>query len=119
MALGHPRGLFPLFFTEMWERHSFYLLSFTLLLYLTGLDGGALGKSDGLGNEIVGTYLAFVYFTPFLGGLLADRYLGFRRAVLLGGILMASGFFLMATGGYEAMLGGLGLVCIGDRKSVG
>ena len=112
--LGHPRGLFPLFFTEMWERHSFYLLSFTLLLYLTGVDKGALGKSDGLGNEVVGTYLAFVYFTPFLGGLLADRYLGFRRAVLLGGVLMASGFFLMAAGGYQALLGGLLLVCVGN-----
>ena len=114
MSSGHPRGLYPLFFTEMWERHSFYIVAFTLLFYLTETVNGALGLPAGKANEIVGTYLAFVYFTPFIGGLVADRYLGYRRAVLVGGLCMAAGLFVVGSGGYAALLPGLALVCIGN-----
>ncbi len=95
MALGHPKGLFPLFFTEMWERLAFYTMLGILLLYSTDVERGGLGLPSAEGNEVYGLYLAFVYFTPFLGGMIADRFLGYRRAVLLGGILMAIGLFLM------------------------
>ena len=79
---GHPRGLAQLFFTEMWERLAFYTMLNVLLLYATDFERGGLGLTSAEGNEIYGLYLAFVYFTPFPGGLLADRYLGYRRAVL-------------------------------------
>ena len=90
MALGHPKGLFPLFFIEMFERLAFYTMVGILLLYTTDTERGGLGLPADLGNEIYGLYLAFVYFTPFLGGLIADRFLGYRRAVALGGIYEAA-----------------------------
>ena len=114
MALGHPKGLFPLFFTEMWERLAFYTMLGVLLLYTTDIERGGLGLPAAEGNEIYGLYLAFVYFTPFIGGMVADRFLGYRRTVLLGGILMASGLFLMSTHGFGPFTAGLGLVIVGN-----
>ncbi|NJN64298.1 MAG: peptide MFS transporter [Acidobacteria bacterium] len=111
MAFGHPKGLIPLFFTEMWERLAFYTMVGILLLYTTDAERGGLGLPSAEGNEIYGLYLAFVYFTPFLGGMIADRLLGYRRAVLVGGLLMASGLFLMGTQGYTYfVLGLIGLI---------
>ncbi len=108
---GHPKGLYALFFTEMWERLAFYTMVGILLLYTTDTERGGLGMSSGDGNEIYGLYLAFVYFTPFLGGMIADRFLGYRRAVLLGGACMATGLFLMGTPGKSFfLLGLLGLI---------
>ncbi len=95
MKTKHPKGLYVLFFTEMWERLAFYIMVSILLLYVTDGETGGLGLTSAAGNEIYGLYLAFIYFTPFLGGMIADRYLGYRRAVLLGGLLMASGLLLM------------------------
>src|SRR5438477_1015386 len=85
----HPRGLYVLFFTEMWERFGYYLMVGILLLFLCDTKKGGKGMDNALGNDIVGTYIALVYLTPFIGGLLADRYLGYRRSILLGGMLMA------------------------------
>ena len=111
MALGHPKGLFPLFFTEMWERLAFYTMVGILLLYATDVERGGLGLPSAQGNEIYGLYLAFVYFTPFLGGMIADRFLGYRRAVLVGGLLMAGGLFLMGMPGFTFfVLGLIGLI---------
>ncbi|WP_256361219.1 peptide MFS transporter [Methylomonas koyamae] len=115
---GHPPGLFVLFFTEMWERFSYYGMRALLVLYMTehllkaaqtgrevyGLPllkrvlqavFGPLGE-QALASQIYGLYTGLVYLTPLFGGLLADRVLGRRRAVLLGGSLMAVGHFLMA-----------------------
>lgn len=115
---GHPRRLFTLFFTEMWERFSYYGMRVLLVLYMTQylfekaelgqqvwgystikwlLEGvhGPLSR-QALSSHIYGFYIAFVYFTPFFGGIIADRYLGQRRSVYVGGILMAIGHFLMA-----------------------
>ncbi len=114
MALGHPKGLFPLFFIEMWERLAFYTMLGVLLLYTTDIERGGLGLPAAEGNEIYGLYLAFVYFTPFIGGMVADRFLGYRRAVFLGGGLMAAGLFLMSTPGFGPFTMGLGLVIIGN-----
>ena len=72
MLTGHPKGLYRLFFIEMWERLAFYTMVGILLLYATDTETGGLGWSADVGNEIYGLYLAFVYFTPYLGGLLAD-----------------------------------------------
>lgn len=114
MALGHPKGLFPLFFTEMWERLAFYTMLGILLLYTTDIERGGLGLPAAEGNEIYGLYLAFVYFTPFLGGMIADQFIGYRRAVLLGGVMMSSGLFLMGTPGFAPFTTGLILLIIGN-----
>jgi len=114
MAFGHPRGLKALFFTEMWERLGFYLMLGILYLYIIDTERGGLGFSNATAGEIYGTYLAFVYFTPFLGGLIADRYLGFRRSVFIGGILMAGGYFSLGVRSLPTFYAGLILLCIGN-----
>jgi len=96
--LGHPRGLFVLFFAEMWERFSYYGMRALLIFYLTQ----HWLFSDERSSVIYGAYTALVYITPVLGGYLADRYLGQRKAVLFGAVLLTFGHFLMAfegTGG--------------------
>ncbi len=111
---GHPTGLKALFFTEMWERLGFYLMLGILLLYITDSERGGLGFSTRTAAEIYGTYMAFVYFTPFLGGMIADRFLGFRRSVVIGGILMAAGYFALGIRSLPTFYAGLALLCIGN-----
>ena len=94
-VVGHPRGLFVLFYAEMWERFSYYGMRALLVLYLTK----HWLYDDGKANLIYGAYGALVYITPVLGGLLADRYLGQRKAVFFGGVLLAAGHGLMAVEG--------------------
>jgi POT family proton-dependent oligopeptide transporter len=94
-VLGHPKGLYMLFFAEMWERFSYYGMRALLIFYLTQHWLYNTSKA----NLIYGAYTSLVYITPVLGGYLADRYLGQRRAVLFGGILLACGHFLMAVEG--------------------
>jgi POT family proton-dependent oligopeptide transporter len=92
----HPKGLMVLFFTEMWERFGFYLMLGIFTLYMigesTGIDFPGMGFSDEKAADIYGTYLALVYLTPFFGGLLADRVLGYRKSITIGGVLMAAGY---------------------------
>ncbi|MEZ5654259.1 MAG: oligopeptide:H+ symporter, partial [Burkholderiaceae bacterium] len=111
---GHPKGLFRLFFIEMWERLGFYTIVSILMLYAKDNERGGLGLAADFASEIYGIYLAFVYFTPYLGGLLADRVLGYRKSVLIGGLVFAAGFFLL---GSKLSIGfpiGLTLLCIGN-----
>ncbi|UOB18722.1 peptide MFS transporter [Abyssalbus ytuae] len=98
--LGHPAGLFVLFGTEMWERFSFYGMKALLLFYLTKYHL----FSDDNGNLLVGSYAALVYALPVIGGFLADKYLGFRKAVIFGGILLVLGHLGMAFEGNAATL---------------
>lgn len=114
MFTGHPQGLFRLFFIEMWERLAFYTMVGILLLYAIDSETGGLGLSRVIGNEIYGLYLAFVYFTPYLGGMIADRFIGYRRAVLIGGVFFATGFFLMSLYGQVTFVSGLVCLCIGN-----
>jgi len=114
MLTGHPRGLFRLFFIEMWERLAFYMLVGILVLYASDAERGGLGLTLAHASRIYGTYLAFVYFTPFLGGLLADRVLGYRRAVLIGGVIFATGLLLLGIPGPTFFYGGLVLLCVGN-----
>ena len=95
---GHPAGLFILFFTEMWERFSFYGMKALLIFYLTKY----LLFSDVEGNLLIGSYAALVYAIPVVGGFIADRYLGFRKAIVLGGILLVLGHLGMAYEGNAA-----------------
>ncbi|MDE0877953.1 MAG: oligopeptide:H+ symporter [Sphingomonas bacterium] len=97
-VVGHPKGLFVLFYAEMWERFSYYGMRALLILYLTKF----WLFDDGKANLIYGAYTALVYITPVLGGYLADRYLGQRKAVIFGGILLAIGHGFMA---FEGMTG--------------
>ena len=99
--LGHPKGLFILFFAEMWERFSYYGMRALLIFYLTK----HWLFSDGEAGVIYGAYTALVYITPVLGGYLADRWLGQRKAVLYGAVILTFGHFLMGfegTGGQDA-----------------
>ncbi len=91
-VLGHPKGLYMLFFAEMWERFSYYGMRALLTLYLVK----HWMYSDGSANLIYGAYTSLVYITPVLGGWLADRYLGQRKAVLFGAVLLTLGHFFMA-----------------------
>ena len=96
---GHPKGLYVLFFAEMWERFSYYGMRALLIFYLTQ----HWLFSDERSSIIYGAYTALVYITPVLGGYLADRYLGQRKAVLFGAVLLTFGHFLMAFEGMEGV----------------
>lgn len=96
-VLGHPSGLFVLFFTEMWERFSYYGMRALLVLFLVspmGLDGWDWPRGNAL--ALYGTYTALVYITPILGGYLADRFIGYRKAVVIGALIMTLGHASMA-----------------------
>ncbi|SHH75785.1 peptide MFS transporter [Ferrimonas marina] len=99
--LGHPKGLFLLFTTELWERFSYYAMRAILVLYLVDKvsnDGGhGLGWTQADALSLYGTFTGLVYLTPLIGGWLADNYLGQRKAILIGGALMAIGQFLLGT----------------------
>ncbi|MBO7607410.1 MAG: peptide MFS transporter [Paludibacteraceae bacterium] len=95
---GHPKGLYLLFATEMWERFSYYGMRALLVLYLTkSLIDGGLGFTDDNASLLYGFFTGFVYFTPLIGGWLADNYLGQRKAIVIGAILMMLGQFSLAT----------------------
>jgi len=98
-TVGHPRGLFVLFYAEMWERFSYYGMRALLILYLTKF----WLFSDGKASLIYGAYGSLVYITPVLGGYIADRWLGQRKAVLFGGIVLALGHLAMAVEGTHGL----------------
>lgn len=99
--MGHPRGLAVLFFTEMWERFSYYGMRALLILYLTD----HFLFADSPAYALFASYTALVYITPVLGGIIADRYLGFKKAIWYGGILIMLGHIGMAFEGAEAEIG--------------
>ena len=120
LAAGHPQGLMTLFFSEMWERFCYYGMRVLLTLFLVK----SLLKGDSDAALIYGAYTALIYAAPVLGGKMADQYLGYRYAILLGAVLMAIGEFLMvggAIGGPDAiatsemlMLFGMGALIVGN-----
>ncbi|WP_395374035.1 peptide MFS transporter [Marinicella sp. W31] len=95
---GHPKGLYICFATELWERFSFYGMRFLLILYLTKYHL----FTDATGYDVLGSYAGLVYALPLIGGFLADRYLGMRKAVIFGGIMLVIGHGLMAFEGTQA-----------------
>jgi POT family proton-dependent oligopeptide transporter len=95
---GHPKALFLLFGTEMWERFSYYAMRAILVLYLTAkVQEGGLGWSSADALNLYGIFTGLVYLTPLIGGWLADQYLGQRKAIIIGGFMMAIGQFLLGT----------------------
>ena len=107
---GHPRGLYTLFFSEMWERFCYYGMRALLTLYL--IKSLAMGDAEAFG--IYGAYTALVYAAPVLGGRIADRLLGYRNAVVLGGILMCIGEFLILGGTDTWLYVGMGAIIVGN-----
>ena len=116
MSQGHPKGLYLLFATEMWERFSYYGMRALLVLYLTkSLIDGGLGFTDDNASLLYGFFTGFVYFTPLIGGWLADNYLGQRKAIVIGAILMMLGQFSLATeSSLPFLYTGLVLLIIGN-----
>jgi POT family proton-dependent oligopeptide transporter len=111
---GHPRGLSTLFFTEMWERFSYYGMRALLILYMTkGAAEGGLGFSTERAGAIYGNYTFSVYGLAIMGGLFADRLFGLYRSVLIGAIIIAAGHFCMAYPSEQTFFAGLVLIAIG------
>jgi len=115
-VLGHPQGLFILFFTEMWERFSYYGMRSLLIIFLISSYGnGGWNWSIASASALYGTYISLVYLTPILGGFLADKYLGSRKAVIIGTVIMTIGHASMALEFNHIFLYiGLGCLIIGN-----
>ena len=114
--LGHPIGLFYLFFTELWERLSYYGMRAILVLYLVSETSGVnpgLGWSDRSALELYGWYTMFVYLATIPGGILADRYLGQRKSVMIGGLLLCFGHGILAVEALWAFYTGLTFIVLG------
>ncbi len=110
----HPPELKILFFTEMWERFSFYLMLGILPQYLADSQKGGMAWTDEQAAVVVGTYIALVYFTPFIGGLMADRLFGFRKMIIAGGLLMMIGHLVLAIPNEIGLYLGLGFLILGN-----
>lgn len=108
----HPAGMKFLFLTEMWERFGYYLILGIFTLYL--MDGQGMGMSRSKAYDIVGTYLGLVYLTPFLGGMIADKLLGYRLSIIIGGLLMSAGYGLLAIPRESVMWVALLLIILGN-----
>ena len=113
MFKGHPKGLMTLFFTEMWERFGFYTMLAVFVLYMDE----TLGWSDAFKGQVYGLYLGFVYFTPIAGGWIADKFLGYRKTIIIGAIVLASGYLLLSLSGPDKIwlfYSALGVIIIGN-----
>ena len=115
MLFGHPKGLWFMFGTEMWERFGYYLMLGIFSLYMIdGWNNGGMGFAADTKSDIYGTYLGLVYLTPFIGGLIADRVLGYRKSIVIGGLMMASGYFLMSMHTITSFYIALMLIIVGN-----
>jgi POT family proton-dependent oligopeptide transporter len=115
MTKKHPKALPFLFFSEMWERFGYYLMIGIFTLYLKDtIDNGGFGFNEKEASDLYGTFIAFVFLTPFIGGLLADRVLGYRLSVTIGGILMGIGYCLMSIHDLNVLYIALFLVILGN-----
>lgn len=109
-ATKHPKALPFFFLTEMWERFGFYIVQGLLVLYLTK----AFGFSDTKSYAILGAFTAYVYITPAIGGYLANNVLGYRYAVMFGGVLLAVGYAVLAAFGKPGLYPGLAIIIAGN-----
>ena len=114
MNKKHPKALPYLFLSEMWERFGFYLMLGIFFLYMTDTQKGGMALDRKEASDIFGTFIALVYLTPFVGGLVADRILGYRISITLGGILMGIGYCGLALPGMTAFYISLLLIIIGN-----
>src|ERR1700754_1801001 len=110
----HPKALYVLFLTEMWERFAYYLLAGILFLYLTDSKTGGKGMLERSAADITGTFLALIWLPLFIGGVIADRDLGDIKSVFIGGALLALGYLGLMLPGDTAMYVSLGLIICGN-----
>ena len=109
----HPKALPFLFFSEMWERFGYYLMIGIFTLYLKDVKAG-YSMTEAESADLYGTFIALVFLTPFIGGLLADRYLGYRRSIIMGGLMMGIGYCLMSVHNIAMLYLSMTLVIIGN-----
>lgn len=109
----HPKALPYLFFSEMWERFGYYLMIGIFTLYLKDVKQG-FGMTEAESADLYGTFIALVFLTPFIGGLLADRYFGYKKSIVLGGLLMGFGYCMMAIHNLSMLYLSMFLVIIGN-----
>ena len=116
-VLGHPAALFILFFTEMWERFSYYGMRALLVVFLVSeITKGGWGWTNAEAMSLYGWYTMLVYATPLIGGMLADKLTGFKKAILIGALLMTLGHASMALEGFDKnfFFVGLALMILGN-----
>jgi POT family proton-dependent oligopeptide transporter len=113
MWKNHPRALPFLFLSEMWERFGYYLMIGIFTLYLKDVEAG-FAMTEKEASDLYGTFIALVFLTPFIGGLLADRYLGYKNSIVLGGILMGAGYLLMGVHSVSMLYLAMTLVIVGN-----
>ncbi|MFN4314701.1 MAG: peptide MFS transporter [Chitinophagaceae bacterium] len=113
MARKHPKALPFLFLSEMWERFGYYLMIGIFTLYLKDVGTG-YAMTEAEASDLYGTFIALVFLTPFIGGLLADRYLGYTRSIVTGGLMMGVGYCLMSVHNITALYIAMSLVIIGN-----
>ncbi len=109
----HPKSLPFLFLSEMWERFGYYLMIGIFTLYLKDTEAG-FGMSEKQSADLYGTFIALVFLTPFLGGLIADRYLGYYKSIIIGGLFMAAGYMLMGIKSLPVLYLAMFLVIVGN-----
>jgi proton-dependent oligopeptide transporter, POT family len=110
----HPKALPYLFLTEMWERFGYYLMLGIFVLYLTDVDTGGFAIENKKADEIFGTFIALTYLTPFLGGFIADRFLGYVKSIYIGGILMGIGYIGLSIKDLNMFYLSMALIIIGN-----
>jgi POT family proton-dependent oligopeptide transporter len=109
----HPKALPFLFFSEMWERFGYYLMIGIFTLYLKDVKAG-FAMTEAESADLYGTFIALVFLTPFLGGLIADRYWGYRKSIIIGGLLMGAGYCLMSVHSLPVLYISMTLVIVGN-----
>ncbi|MCZ2222906.1 MAG: peptide MFS transporter [Chitinophagales bacterium] len=109
----HPKALPFLFFSEMWERFGYYLMIGIFTLYLKDVKAG-FAMTEAESADLYGTFIALVFLTPFLGGLIADRYWGYRKSIIIGGLLMGAGYCLMSVHSLPVLYVSMTLVIVGN-----
>lgn len=113
MWKSHPKALPYLFLSEMWERFGYYLMIGIFTLYLKDVEAG-FAMTEKESSDLYGTFIALVFLTPFVGGLVADRYLGYRKSIVLGGIMMGLGYFMMGIHNLTMLYVAMTLVIVGN-----
>lgn len=113
MWKSHPKALPYLFLSEMWERFGYYLMIGIFTLYLKDVEAG-FAMTEKEASDLYGTFIALVFLTPFIGGLIADRYLGYKKSIVIGGIMMGAGYFMMGIHSLPMLYLAMTLVIVGN-----
>jgi proton-dependent oligopeptide transporter, POT family len=113
MWKSHPKALPYLFLSEMWERFGYYLMIGIFTLYLKDVEAG-FAMTEKEASDLYGTFIALVFLTPFIGGLVADRYLGYKKSIVIGGLMMGAGYFMMGIHDIVMLYIAMSLVIVGN-----